>query len=270
MGTGSSHTRGGSPLNHLGSSTSLNETMTAAVSASTRTQPAAGRGERLNPPKSSRVYWLLSVMRETYQSVISQWAPQSDSAVLVDFGCGNMPYRPLFPIQSYIGADFPGNELATITIEADGSLPLDDQCASIVLSSQVLEHVSDVPIYLGEALRVLRPGGTLFLSTHGMWRYHPDPQDFWRWTCDGLKRVVAEAGFEIVFFQGILGPEATSLQLWQDAVAHRYPRWFRPWFYKYMQWRIRIADGRCPQSARDSDACVYILVARKSAETTTS
>lgn len=238
--------------------------MTVALStASSRTQPAAGRGERLNPPKSSRVYWHLSALRDAYTAAIQATICDHDRATLVDYGCGNMPYRTLFPVANYVGADFPGNELANVLIEADGSLPLAEGSASVVLSSQVLEHVANVENYLSESHRILERDGLLFLSTHGVWRYHPDPCDFWRWTCDGLKRVIAKAGFELLFFQGVMGPEATALQLWQDAVSHRIPRRLRPLFHRFMQWRIRRADQRCSQPTRDRDACVYVLVARK-------
>ncbi len=42
-------------------------------------------------------------------------------------------------------------------------------------------------LYLSECFRVLRPGGQLLLSTHGVFPYHPDPVDLWRWTCEGLR-----------------------------------------------------------------------------------
>ena len=51
-----------------------------------------------------------------------------------------------------------------------------------VLSTQVLEHVADPGALPAERFRVLRPGGRLLLSTHGIFVYHPDPDDYWRWT----------------------------------------------------------------------------------------
>ncbi len=59
-----------------------------------------------------------------------------------------------------------------------------------MLSTQVLEHVTDPRLYLAECHRVLRPGGPLLLSTHGIMVYHPDPVDYWRWTGAGLQRAV--------------------------------------------------------------------------------
>lgn len=169
----------------------------------------------------------------------------------------------MFGGAEYIGTDFPGNELADLYLLENGSLPIEDGCAEVVLSSQVLEHVADVPLYLAECHRVLSCEGLLLLSTHGCWKYHPDPDDYWRWTCDGLRSIVSDSGFEVIDFQGILGPEATALQLLQDATFKRIPQSLRRHYFRYMQWRIRRADQRCDVDSRNRDACVYLLVARK-------
>ena len=176
-----------------------------------------------------------------------------------------MPYRPLFErvVNKYVGCDFPGNEAASQVLLPDGRLPIETSSADIVLSSQVLEHVSDPDVYLDEAHRVLRGEGILVLSTHGVWRYHPDPTDLWRWTCDGLRRQIERNGFRVERFQGIIGPEATAWQLWQDAVSDRMHRRLRSIFFRYVQWRMQRADERCSQETRDSDACVYVVVARR-------
>ena len=92
-----------------------------------------------------------------------------------------------------------------------------------MLSTQVLEHVSDPRLYLAEAFRVLRPGGRMLLSTHGTFSYHPDPVDYWRWTCAGLRRIVVAEGFEVERFEGIVGMGATGLQLFQESIYYRHP-----------------------------------------------
>ena len=189
------------------------------------------------------------------------------NAELLDFGCGNMPYRPLFErkLQAYRGFDLHGNEMADGTISEDGRLQRQDESVDIVLSSQVLEHVASPDTYLTEAFRVLRPGGQLILSTHGVWKYHPDPTDFWRWTCDGLKKLISAYGFEITYFEGLMGPEATAIQLWQDMKLLRVPDILKTSFTWTMQRLMERADRRCQSVDRDRDACVYIVVATRGA-----
>jgi hypothetical protein len=131
-----------------------------------------------------------------------------------------------------------------------------------VLSTQVLEHVADPALYLSECLRVLRPRGRL-LSTHGIMVYHPDPVDYWRWTCAGLRRAVEDAGFEVVRFEGIMGLAATGLQLIQDATYYYLPRFLRPGFALYLQTLIAVVDRVESWGGRELNALVFAVVARK-------
>jgi SAM-dependent methyltransferase len=198
------------------------------------------------------------------ETAVEELLPEKRSGLLVDYGCGNMPYRSLFASRliTYVGFDFPGNTKADGNITDGGALPLEDSQADFVLSTQVLEHSSDPSMYLSECRRVLKDGGYLILSTHGVWRYHPDPGDYWRWTSQGLRKTISDAGFEIHRFRGVMGPGATALQLWQDSVLTNLHWRLVPGFSFLMQGLIRSADRRCPEEVRNADACVYFSVSR--------
>jgi SAM-dependent methyltransferase len=183
---------------------------------------------------------------------------------VVDYGCADMPYRSLFaPDVDYVAADLPGNPDATVEIRADGTLPVADASADAVLSTQVLEHVADPGLYLQECFRVLRPGGRMLLSTHGLMVYHPDPVDLWRWTCAGLRQAVEAHGFRIVRFEGVMGLAATGLQFVQDAVYWRAPRRVRPVIAFVMQALIRLAERFERPQHRELNALVFALVAER-------
>ena len=183
---------------------------------------------------------------------------------VLDFGCADMPYRHLVPqAAEYVPADLPGNPDAVVQISADGRVELDDASFDAVLSTQVLEHVTDPGVYLAECSRVLRPGGRLLLSTHGFMVYHPDPDDYWRWTCAGLRRAVTDAGFTVESFEGIMGPGASGLQLFQDSLYWRFPRYARQLFALLMQALIAVVDRAEGPEARRMNALVFVLVARR-------
>jgi len=183
---------------------------------------------------------------------------------VLDFGCADQPYRHLVPGSAeYVGADLRGNELASVEISADGTIPVADASFDAVLSTQVLEHVQEPRVYLSECLRALRPGGRLLLSTHGMMIYHPDPDDYWRWTGAGLRRAVEDAGLVVERFEGIMGLGATGLQFVQDSFYWRIPRRLRPVVALILQTAVRIADGMETDESRRMNALVFALVARK-------
>lgn len=145
--------------------------------------------ERINPRLGDPLYIVLSDLLQA----VGQLCDRSASRVL-DFGCGGMPYRPLFH-HTYHGADLAGNPKRDITLTEDFRLPPGIHNYDLVLSTQVLEHVEDPLLYLSECYRALRPGGALVLTTHGLFEDHPCPTDYWRWTAAGLNKLVEQAGF---------------------------------------------------------------------------
>jgi SAM-dependent methyltransferase len=67
----------------------------------------------------------------------------------------------------------------------------------VVICEQVLEHVED-PWRAARTLHDLcRPGGHVLVSTPFLIRVHPTPFDFWRFTEDGLRRLLTGAGFAV-------------------------------------------------------------------------
>jgi SAM-dependent methyltransferase len=228
---------------------------------------AAPRFHRERPSdlrRPHRSHRLSHIIRALPAGLEELSAALPSSGRVLDYGCADAPYRRFFaPHAEYVTADLPGNPDAQIELLEDGSLPEPDDSFDVVLSTQVLEHVSDPDLHLAECFRVLRPGGRMLLSTHGIMVYHPDPVDYWRWTCAGLQRAVQEAGFEIVRFEWIMGLAATGLQLFQDALIYGLPRGFRRAFAFLMQTLIGWVDRLGSPESRRYNALVFALVVEK-------
>jgi SAM-dependent methyltransferase len=91
-----------------------------------------------------------------------------------------------------------GGRHLDLEFAADSRLPPEAADYDFVLSTQVLEHAEDPTTYLQECCRVLRPGGHLLLTTHGIFEDHALPHDYWRWTAGGLQRMIEEvAGLKV-------------------------------------------------------------------------
>jgi len=187
---------------------------------------------------------------------------------LIDFGCGDMPYRPVIEpmVGKYLGVDLDINPSADYHIDYDSKTTLPDNFCDIILSNQVLEHVDSPHSYLSEAYRLLKPGGSMILTTHGYWYYHPTPYDYWRWTSAGLKKTIETDGFQIASFHGIMGLAASGIQLFQDAILLKLPKFLAPPFAFVMQSFIRLFDKIHSQQQRDRDASLYVVLAKKPVE----
>lgn len=224
---------------------------------------ARNGSDRLYPPPYHSRYMLLVMLREELEKVVNSNSIREGKTIL-DYGCGDKPYEPLFAkrFKRYLGADLPGNKRADMVVGPSGELPVQDGTVDCVLSSQVLEHVKEPRSYLAEACRVLKKDGTLVLSTHGMWQYHPDPEDYWRWTAKGLELEIQRSGFQVMSLHSIMGRASYALQLWQDATGRLVPRFVRPFYYasfQFLIWAIeKLRHGRYR-----SDGCIYVVVARR-------
>ncbi|RYG47338.1 class I SAM-dependent methyltransferase, partial [archaeon] len=103
-------------------------------------------------------------------------------SVVLDIGCGNGKYMGLNPGALVIGMDRSEGLLRICadrgydTLQADAvSLPFTSGCADVVLNIAVLHHISTAArreSLMRELVRLLRPGGTLFVQA---WAFEQGP-----------------------------------------------------------------------------------------------
>jgi SAM-dependent methyltransferase len=150
-------------------------------------------GERVDPRLASATWAVRAPLAGWLRAKATEFA-STPGYSLLDVGCGDKPYESFFAAASpYVGFDVPSNPHADLTgsIEA---IPAEDASFDAVLCLQVLEHVRDPAAAVCELRRVVKPGGRVFASTHGVFVYHPNPDDLWRWTHTGLERLFNENG----------------------------------------------------------------------------
>jgi ubiquinone/menaquinone biosynthesis C-methylase UbiE len=86
-------------------------------------------------------------------------------------------------------------------LDPDALLPFDDGAFDLVLCAETIEHVRDVQLLLSESRRVLRPGGTLALTTPASRTLvrPPDPLSphLHLFTRRSLRRLLDALGFEV-------------------------------------------------------------------------
>ena len=187
--------------------------------------------------------------RRGLQDGLVEFFPGLQGDVL-DVGCGRKPYRHLVPARSYVGLDLDTPELRELggadLFYDGGKFPVADGSFDAVLCSQVLEHIFDPAEFLAEIRRVLRPGGTLLLTTPFAWDEHSQPYDFGRYSSFGLRHVLERAGFEIVAQRKTCADGRALVQLTSAYVyklVHGRHRWLNLFSQLVLIAPINVAGG---------------------------
>lgn len=94
---------------------------------------------------------------------------------------GSLPFR------SYSSRFYPDFDICDIAAPT--------QQYDLIIAEQVLEHVLWPYRAVKNIYSLLRPNGVLVVTTPFLLRVHPCPHDLTRWTEEGMRYLLAEAGF---------------------------------------------------------------------------
>ena len=117
----------------------------------------------------------------------------SNSELILDAGAGSFRYKEIL-IQKgyrYESQDFENvfdktaRGLHTYISDIQ-NIPVVSQRYDVIICTQVLEHVTNPQKVFNELSRILKPGGTLHLTTNFIFPIHGAPYDFFRFTNYGL------------------------------------------------------------------------------------
>ena len=123
--------------------------------------------------------------------------------IVLDFGCGNKPYKDLFNFENYIGLDIEksghGHTNENIDIFYDGKkIPFKDEYFDSIFSSEVLEHVENLNEILEEIYRVLKRDSYALITSPFIWDEHEVPYDFVRFTSFGINSLFEKHNFKVI------------------------------------------------------------------------
>jgi ubiquinone/menaquinone biosynthesis C-methylase UbiE len=119
-------------------------------------------------------------------TLIGHWLQMHEKLVqgdLLDLGAGNQPYASWYQtrIDRAVAVDF--NAAVGLQARCAGeALPFANHSFDVVLATEVLEHIPRPELAVAEMVRVLRPGGSVLITTPFIYPVHEAPYDFWRFT----------------------------------------------------------------------------------------
>jgi SAM-dependent methyltransferase len=133
----------------------------------------------------------------------------------------NGSLRSVAPESSdYVGVDFAEGRGVDVVISDPYNLPFEDSEFDVCVSSSCYEHSEFFWLSFLEVLRILKPGGLLYLSVPSNGPFHRYPVDCWRFYPDSgvaLEHWGRRNGHEVDLLESFIGNRRTGQ--WNDFVA---------------------------------------------------
>lgn len=103
-----------------------------------------------------------------------------------DYG-NTSTFRDFYVGAEYVGIDMePGQNVDLCVDLCEGIGGLDPGHFALGICCSVLEHVRRPWMLAGHLASLIQPGGTLYISVPWVWRYHPYPDDYFRFSWRGI------------------------------------------------------------------------------------
>lgn len=112
---------------------------------------------------------------------------------LLDLGCGNVPLYGIYKdlVDQVTCADWENtvhkNQYLDHQIDLNARIPLESELFDTILMSDVLEHIRNPELLMGEVSRLLRVNGKLILTVPFLYWLHECPYDYFRYTEHALR-----------------------------------------------------------------------------------
>jgi ubiquinone/menaquinone biosynthesis C-methylase UbiE len=168
----------------------------------------------------------------------------ASSDKVLDIGCGEGYGAPILleAAQEYVGIDLPepvvdearrsfGSDRAKFSAFDGGQIPYEDAAFDAAVSFQVIEHVPDVPAFLAEARRVIKPTGwVMFTTPNRVLRLGPGESPWNRfhlreYDAQGLVDALRQVFTNVQLLGVRASAEAEAIEIARVQRARRWARW---------------------------------------------
>lgn len=221
-----------------------------------------GRG-RLYPHLTNPHWLILRKRREIFERWVAKLPP--GKLLVLDLGGRIQPYRPLLEkrLAGYIATDIRRTPLVNVLARGE-QLPFGNERFDLVICTQVLQYVPEPGVVVREIARVLKPGGSFFLSVPSAYPRDAE-EECWRFLPASLHHLL------VPFRQVEVIPEGRSIAGFFRtmnaclSIFVRYP-WLRRLYGFTICPMINLAGSlleRVSGSSNDQFAVNYSVIAQK-------
>ena len=138
------------------------------------------------------------------QEMMNAHVPQGDGQACIDIGSYNVngSLRPMVEAHGYeyIGVDIREGPGVDLVMDDPYHLPftLAEAEYNLIVSCSCFEHCVNPWRLMRDVVQVMAPGALLILCAPFNWKYHPHPNDYYRYSHEGLAALCKEVGLDVV------------------------------------------------------------------------
>ena len=103
-------------------------------------------------------------------------------------------------------------------------LPLKSNCLDLMITSSVMEHLHNPELAVAESFRVLKPSGIIYCEIPFMVGYHMIPNDYQRYTIQGIEQLFARHGFDLIEKGISSGPFTAYMLMIHHSIVNIMPK----------------------------------------------
>jgi SAM-dependent methyltransferase len=143
--------------------------------------------------------------------------------------------------------------------DLDSAWPFRSESFDLIVSHYVLEHLREPGCFFRESFRCLKPEGLLVLTTVLLFQRHGSPNDYFRFTKDGLLSLSRAQGYEAETRPMLAGPLQATASILSPFLLHS-------WIRIGVLLSARAVDaclGRLLSFVGENWCSGYVLLARK-------
>lgn len=187
---------------------------------------------------------------EHVERLVSQHLADRPVLQVVDIGSYdvNGSYKQFFdrPGWSYTGVDLAAGPNVDIVLTSPYRLPLASHSVDVIVSGQAFEHVEFFWLTWLEMVRVLRPGGFIFLLAPSRGPEHRYPQDCWRFYPDAYRALADYGALDLIDVSTDWEPHADpdsapwgdTVGVFQQRPMSAFTRLRRSWAQRLRYWTL--------------------------------
>ena len=129
--------------------------------------------------------WSRVIQQKDWRDFLSE--QELDSGDILEISPGNSNVWRDICGKSYSSVQYPDFNICSMSLE---------KRFDFVIADNVFEHLRHPRAAGKNVIGMLKPGGYFLISTPFMIRVHGHPNDYTRWTADGLRALLVDCGFD--------------------------------------------------------------------------